>query len=174
MIGNRDQDRPAREVRVVSSDSLEQTQEFGRLFATVLRQGMVVALIGDLGAGKTHLVQSIAEAFGVNREDVSSPTFVLIQEYDTTIPICHIDAYRLGDVDEFLQLGADELLGGDYLCLIEWADRVEEALPRDQIRVEIVPTTETGRQIRITASPSLLDELEQKLGGSSISVVKDG
>ena len=91
----------------------------------MLPPGTTVALCGTLGAGKTRLVQAIAEGLGVNRRDVVSPTFVLIQEYRGRRMIYHIDAYRLRDDDEFQQLGPDEYFESDGLVLIEWADRVE-------------------------------------------------
>ncbi|WP_437229682.1 tRNA (adenosine(37)-N6)-threonylcarbamoyltransferase complex ATPase subunit type 1 TsaE [Planctomicrobium sp. SH661] len=134
------------------SHSLEETFLFGRQLAAVLQAGDVVSLIGNLGAGKTHLVQAIAEGLNVDREEVHSPTFVLIQEYDGRIPVCHVDAYRLRDIDEFLELGADELLGGEGICLIEWADRVEEVLPRDRLTIRIETTGITSRRIELVSS----------------------
>jgi ribonuclease III len=96
-----------------------------------------VALCGPLGAGKTRLVQAIAEALGVDRRDVLSPTFVLMHEYRGRRPIYHIDAYRLRDDDEFLALGPEEYFDGEGLVLIEWADRVERCLPGDRIEIHI-------------------------------------
>ncbi len=151
---------------IIELHSLEETQVFGKQLASVLRLGDVVALIGNLGAGKTHLSQAIAEGFGIDREDVHSPTFVLIQEYEGAVPICHIDAYRLNDIDEFLELGADELLGADNICLIEWADRVIDVLPKKRIQVEIESTGESSRRIRLTCPKGRLDEFEKKLRGS--------
>ncbi|MBM81680.1 MAG: tRNA (adenosine(37)-N6)-threonylcarbamoyltransferase complex ATPase subunit type 1 TsaE [Planctomycetaceae bacterium] len=115
------------------SDSEAATAKLGRAIANAISPGDVIALVGDLGTGKTRLVQSIAEELGVNRDDVNSPTFVLIQHYDATIPLHHIDAYRLRDEDEFIELGVDELMGGDGATLIEWADRVQDALPLDAL-----------------------------------------
>lgn len=134
------------------SRSLSETQAFGRRLAEFLQPGDVVSLIGNLGAGKTHLVQAIADGMGVDNDFVHSPTFVLIQEYQGRIPICHIDAYRLRDIDEFLELGADELLGGDGVCLIEWADRVDEVLPRDRLTIEIHSTGPESRRLTVSSS----------------------
>jgi len=99
-----------------------------------------VALIGTLGAGKTRLVQAIAKAAGVDPITVSSPTYVLIHEYQGIVPIYHFDVYRLNSVNEFLQLGAEEYFERPGLSLIEWGDRVESVLPRDHftIRIEIL------------------------------------
>ena len=101
------------------------TAALGAALAGVLPAGTTVALCGPLGAGKTRLVQAIAEAAGVDRQDVTSPTFVLIQEYHGRRAIYHIDAYRVRDEDEFESLGVDEYFEGDGLVLVEWADRVE-------------------------------------------------
>lgn len=146
-----------------TSNSLAETQEFGKQLAAALKSGLVVSLIGNLGAGKTHLVQAIAEGLGVTDEEVTSPTFVLIQEYAGRIPIVHIDAYRLRDIDEFLELGADELLGADNVCLIEWADRVEEVLPRDRLTIEIESTSENSRQIQLKATGPLSESVLMSL-----------
>src|SRR5579864_7657899 len=106
------------------------TTEFGRRLGSQLFPGAVVALIGPLGAGKTHLVRAIAEGLGVaDGRVVSSPTFVLIQEYDARLPVYHFDAYRLAGAADFLDLGAHEYFEGRGVCLVEWADSVEGALP---------------------------------------------
>src|SRR5207302_10261856 len=106
------------------------TLAFGRGLAGLLFPSTVVALIGPLGAGKTHLVRAVAEGLGVaDGRVVSSPTFVLIQEYQARLPVYHFDAYRLRGPGEFADLGAHEYLEGDGVCLIEWAERVAEALP---------------------------------------------
>lgn len=154
--------------------SLAETQLFGARLAAVLRSGDVVALVGNLGAGKTHLVQAIAGGLGVDPEMVTSPTFVLIQEYGGSLPIFHMDAYRLKDTDEFLELGADELLGADNLCLIEWADRVADVLPKNQIRVEIESISETSRRFLISVPQTRIREFQQKLSGSDDSEVIEG
>jgi len=138
----------------LQSDSLAETRRIGRALADCLDVGDVVALDGDLGAGKTHLVQAIAERLGVDGEEVHSPTFVIIQEYDGRIPVCHIDAYRLNDLDEFLELGADELVGGECLSLIEWANRVDAVLPRDRVTVRISVSGETSRTLALSSSGS--------------------
>jgi len=124
----------------------------GHRLAICLQPGDVISLIGNLGAGKTHLVQAIAQGLEVHRDFVHSPTFVLIQEYAGRLPICHIDAYRLKSIDEFLELGADELLGGESVCLIEWGDRVEEVLPRDRLTISIEATGLESRRLELCSS----------------------
>src|ERR1700722_3758959 len=98
---------------IVNFLDLAATAAFGRRLAAALFPGAVVALIGQLGAGKTHLTRSIAEALGADPRAVSSPTFVLIQEYAARLPIYHFDAYRLRGPDEFAELGTEEYFQGD-------------------------------------------------------------
>lgn len=159
---------------VFCSTSLDETIKFGTSLAGCLRQGDVVAFIGELGAGKTHLVQAIATALGADVADVSSPTFVLIQEYDTVVPVVHIDAYRLADEDEFLELGADELLGADNICLIEWADRVMQVLPKRRIEIRIEATGENSRRIAMAAEVSRLNDVRVRLFDNLNSAFVDG
>jgi tRNA threonylcarbamoyladenosine biosynthesis protein TsaE len=134
---------------VYQSTSEEATAAFGRRLAEVLPDGSVVALCGTLGAGKTRLVQALAEACGVPREEVVSPTFVLIQEYHGRRDVYHIDAYRLRDDDEFWELGPDEYYSSGGVVLIEWADRVAGCLPRERLEVEIEVTGDTSRSIAL-------------------------
>ena len=159
---------------LVEVESLEQTREFGQALAACLKIGDVVALVGDLGAGKTQLVQTISVALGADPDEVNSPTFVLIQEYDADMLVCHFDAYRLADTDQFLELGADELLGGDNICLIEWADRVMDVLPRLRIEVNISVTGEFQRRIEVTGESDRLVALQTQLATYSNSVLADG
>lgn len=115
----------------------EATRALGAALAGALPDGSVVALIGTLGAGKTRLVQAVAEASGVDRRNVVSPTFVFVHEYQGRRPIYHFDAYRLKDDDEFLELGPDEYFEGDGITLVEWADRVERCMPIERLDIEI-------------------------------------
>lgn len=136
----------------VTARSEQETEALGRALARVLEPRTVIALVGNLGAGKTRLTQAIAAELGVERETVNSPTFVLIQEYEGRLPVYHFDTYRLRDTDEFLELGADELMAADGVCVIEWADRVADVLPRDVLRIEIRILSPTEREFRFSAS----------------------
>jgi tRNA threonylcarbamoyladenosine biosynthesis protein TsaE len=127
------------------------TAALGAALAEVLPGGSTVALCGTLGAGKTRLVQAVAEALGIERRTVSSPTFVLIQEYAGRRMIYHLDAYRLKDLDEFLALGPEEYFESDGLVLVEWADRVAEGLPEAYLEIEISVVGENERRFRISA-----------------------
>ena len=128
-----------------------ETSLLGTALAESLPDGTVVALCGTLGAGKTRLVQAIAEASGVDRRDVVSPTFVLVHEYRGRRTIHHVDAYRLRDESEFLDLGVEEYFEDEGLTLIEWADRVEGCLPADRIEIDIEITGPDSRQFTIVA-----------------------
>lgn len=138
------------------------TKAFGTALAAALSDGTTVALCGTLGAGKTRLVQAIAEAEGVTQGTVVSPTFVLIQEYRGRRPVYHIDAYRLRDEDEFDQLGPDEYFEGDGLTLVEWADRVEICLPHERVEIRIEVTGAESRRFEVTAlGPRYADVIQQ-------------
>jgi len=149
------------------AENERQTARLGTALSQVLPNGTTVSLCGTLGAGKTRLVQAIAEASGVAPKTVVSPTFVLIQEYEGRRPIYHIDAYRLADEDEFLQLGPEEYFDGEGLTLVEWADRVEVCMPRDRIEIHIEVTGETAREFQVMAVgrgfETVMEELEASL-----------
>ncbi len=125
------------------------TERLGQQLAAGLPPGSVVALIGPLGAGKTRLVQAVCRALGVS-EDVTSPTFVLVNEYRTgRLPVFHLDAYRLRDDDEFLELGPEEFFSAGGLTFIEWGNRVERCLPAGVVTIEIEVLEGEGRRVRI-------------------------
>src|ERR1700730_7290831 len=138
-----DRTHPMASQAILEVSSPEQMTLFGRRLGTLLFPGAVVALVGPLGAGKTFLVRAIAEGMGIaNSRVVSSPTFVLIQEYPARLPIFHVDAYRLGSAAEFADLGVHEYFESKGVSLVEWADRVENCLPSEHLRVTIEPTGE--------------------------------
>lgn len=127
---------------------LNATRSFGHRLAGLLFPGAVIALVGPLGAGKTHLVRAVAEGLGIaDSRVVSSPTFVLIQEYEARWTLYHLDAYRLRTEAEFVDLGVHEYFDGNGICLVEWADRVAACLPEEYLKITILPTGETTRQI---------------------------
>lgn len=116
----------------------EETRAFGLELGASLRKGDIVALIGDLGTGKTALTKYIAEGLGI-RETITSPTFTIVQEYrQGRLPLYHFDVYRIGDPEEMYELGYEEYFYGDGVCVIEWADLIEELLPEytKTIRIE--------------------------------------
>jgi len=134
-----------------ASHRLSDTDRLGAALADLLPAGTTVALCGTLGSGKTRLVQAIAAAWGIPANTVVSPTFVLCQEYLGRREICHFDAYRLKDTEDFLQLGPEEHFESSALVFIEWADRVCEGLPRDRLEIHIEATGETTRVFELVA-----------------------
>jgi len=129
------------------------TASLGERLGRALAPGAVVGLVGELGAGKTELSRGLAVGLGVSRpEVVSSPTFVLIQEYQGRVPIAHFDTYRLTRLREFLELGPEEYWQGPGVCLLEWADRVTEALPADRLMITLTHTGPTTRRATLQAT----------------------
>lgn len=141
------------------------TDALGRALASLAEPGLVIGLIGDLGAGKTRLARALAEALGVAPEAIGSPTFVLIHEYAGTLPIYHFDAYRLAGPDDFDALGAAEYFGAGGLCLVEWADLVLDRLPADAWLVRLAATGPTSRSASIEAPLPILSRLAAALPG---------
>jgi tRNA threonylcarbamoyladenosine biosynthesis protein TsaE len=140
-------------LRTIDIADLSQTEKFGRRLGELLFPGAVVALVGPLGAGKTHLTRAVAEGLGVkNPAAVNSPTFVLIQEYPARLPIYHFDAYRLAGPREFAELGVDEYFRGDGVCLVEWADKVGETLPAEHLCIEIEIVDASRRRFALMPS----------------------
>ncbi len=127
-----------------------QTQALGRRLGAALAPGDTLALCGDLGSGKTTLVQGLARALGV-RETVTSPTFTLVREYRGRLPIYHVDFFRLDQVEELETIGYDEFVAGQGVTLIEWAQKMRERLPREYVELTFAVT---GPSVRtITAVP---------------------
>ncbi len=136
------------------------TERLGAALAAVLPAGTVVALVGTLGAGKTRLVEAVAAALGVPRDTVTSPTFVLVNEYrEGRLPVYHFDTYRLKDDDEFLELGPDEYFDSDGVSLVEWADRVEHLLPAERIEITLEVTGEHERHVTLRGTSPAMDRL---------------
>lgn len=129
-----------------------ETEALGGRLAGLLQPGDIVALYGDLGAGKTHLVRGICAALGISPEAVSSPTFTLVNAYEGgSCPVYHLDAYRIRHVDEFYEMGYEEYFFGDGLCLIEWPERVEALLPPDALRLRLRHLGADRREIGLVA-----------------------
>jgi tRNA threonylcarbamoyladenosine biosynthesis protein TsaE len=156
-------DSPTKAEWSIVSHSENETESLAARLADALEPGTVVALVGNLGAGKTRLVRAVAEALGVDCRAVASPTFVLVHEYAGRLPIFHFDVYRLREAADFLELGADEYLNSGGVCFVEWADRVEAFLPPDHLRIEIVATGETTREFRFLSTGAKAGDVVRKL-----------
>ncbi|MDD6350929.1 MAG: tRNA (adenosine(37)-N6)-threonylcarbamoyltransferase complex ATPase subunit type 1 TsaE [Lachnospiraceae bacterium] len=114
---------------VYESNSAEETRALGKRMGEEAQAGDVIALTGDLGVGKTVFTKGIAEGLGV-KEPVSSPTFTILQEYRSgRMPLYHFDVYRIGDPEEMDEVGFDDYIYGDGLCLIEWAELISDLMP---------------------------------------------
>jgi tRNA threonylcarbamoyladenosine biosynthesis protein TsaE len=143
--------------------SEQDTDRLGAALADVLPPGTTVALIGTLGSGKTRLVKAIATACGIPATAVISPTFVLCQEYHGRRTLYHMDAYRLRDEDEFLQLGPEEYFDSDGVTLVEWADRVRDCLPPQRLEIHIEVVGADAREFHFVATGDCLAGTLQKL-----------
>ena len=130
--------------------SADETERVGERLGRRLVPGDVVALSGELGAGKTCFIRGLARGLGVT-QGVSSPTFVIVNQYTGRMPVFHIDAYRTESLTELLDIGFDEYVSGDSVTVIEWSDKLEPLLPSGAIRVRISGLGDEPRTIRIDA-----------------------
>lgn len=136
------------ETLAFSSASEQETRELGKKIGSAAPSGSVISLRGPLGAGKTVIAKGVAEALRID-ESIVSPTFTLVQEYEGTMPLHHMDLYRIDGVDEFGGIGGEELLYADGITLIEWSEKIEAILPPHTIRVEIKIESDGMRTITI-------------------------
>ena len=127
--------------------SEQETEKYGIELGRKVKPGTVIALTGDLGAGKTTLTKAIAKGLGVT-ETVTSPTFTVVKEYRSgRLPLYHFDVYRIGDPEEMYELGYEEYFYGDGVCVVEWADLIEELLPGDAVRIRIDYGASEGERV---------------------------
>lgn len=132
------------------SNSVNDTLSFARALGHVLRAGDVLCLSGELGTGKTVFVKGIASALGYSGE-ITSPTFTIIHPYPE-IGLCHVDAFRLGSARELVEAGLEEYLDGDWICAVEWAEKVRDALP-DRALLVLFEFAELENSRRIAIRP---------------------
>lgn len=126
----------------------EDTFEFGRKIGESAQGGMVFTLLGDLGVGKTVFSKGLAAGLGIT-EQVSSPTFTILQIYEEgRLPLYHFDVYRIGDISEMDEIGYEDYFYGEGVCLVEWADLIEEILPENHIRITIFKDLQKGFDYR--------------------------
>lgn len=134
------------------TDGPDATLDLGRRLAAHLQPGDVVALHGDLGAGKTHLAKGLAAGLGADPDTVTSPTFTIVQEYATDPPLLHLDLYRIESPRELDGLGLDELLGGDAVALVEWPDRAAGRLPPGTVHLRLTHLGGDRRRVEAVRS----------------------
>ena len=133
---------------VIETFDPKETYDLGVKMGEQARAGQVICLNGDLGVGKTVFTQGFAAGLGIT-EPVNSPTFTIIQEYeDGRLPFYHFDVYRIGDLEEMEEIGYDDYFFGQGICLIEWAELIEEILPEKRIAVTIEKDLEKGFEYR--------------------------
>ena len=133
---------------IIETHDPEETFEVGRKIGMNAKPGQIYTLTGDLGVGKTVFTQGVAAGLGIT-EPVNSPTFTIIQEYeDGRLPFYHFDVYRIGDLEEMEEIGYDDYFFGQGICLIEWAELIEEILPEKRIEVTIEKDLEKGFEYR--------------------------
>lgn len=143
------------------SRSAEETFAYGRRMAENAWPGEVICLEGDLGVGKTVFTKGFAAGLGIT-EPVSSPTFTILQEYsEGRMPLYHFDAYRIEDPEEMDEVGFDDYIYGEGVCIIEWAGRIEEMLPLDRITLRISKDLNQGFDYRIIET-DIPDEIESE------------
>ena len=136
----------------IETENAERTRGVGQALASLLQPRDTVVLTGDLGAGKTTLVQGIGSGLGV-KDHVASPTFTLVREYSGRLDVAHVDVYRLERVQDVVDLALDELGGPDRVLLVEWGDAVSDLLPEDRLRVELRTARADADTRRIVVTP---------------------
>ena len=144
------------------SNSLRETEVLGKRLGSLLERGDMVCMSGDLGAGKTFFTKAMAVGMGIE-EDVTSPTYTIINEYDGMVKLYHLDVYRIMEIEEMYDIGYEEYFFGDGVCIVEWADMVRELLPDDYLWIEIERTGEKTRRFTFSASGNRYEKLLKEL-----------
>ncbi len=159
-----------RETITIESAGPADTAIIGQAVGTALPPGTLLTLQGTLGAGKTNLVQAIADALGIDRKNVVSPTFTMIQIHHGQLKnepreLVHIDAYRINDEDQYLELGIDEYIESDAIVAIEWGEKFQELLPNERLEIVIRVLDESTRQFQFSwlADAHFAESLTKKL-----------
>ena len=147
--------------RTLTLKTESEMEALGARIVKALPGGGFVALYGDLGAGKTVLCRGAGRALGLDH--LSSPTFTIVQEYPTVPPLFHFDAYRLADEDELYAMGFEDYLDRSGLILMEWADRVTGALPRERLDIEIAGSGADERMVRLLPHGDVYEGLVKNL-----------
>jgi tRNA threonylcarbamoyladenosine biosynthesis protein TsaE len=133
------------------SGSTQKTLVIGKLISRKLKKGDIVCLFGDLGSGKTVLTKGISLGLGVDKDKVTSPTFVILRQHEGKFPIYHFDLYRLNSPEDILGLGYEEYFFDEGISVIEWADKLGKLLPKEFLRIRLMVIGENKRLIKISA-----------------------
>ena len=149
---------------IFSVNSVEQTTQIGVAIGKLLNPGDIICLTGDLGTGKTHITKGIAEGLGIN-EYITSPTFTIVNEYDSgRLKLNHFDVYRVSDPDEIYAIGFDDYIFSEAVSIIEWANYIEDILPKDFLHIYIEKDLDNGenfRNIKITPYGERYDYIKE-------------
>ena len=146
----------------IVSNSAEQTRKIGMKLGKLAASGDIILLVGSLGAGKTCLTQGIAHGLGIH-EYTTSPSFVLVREYRGKLPLYHIDLYRLDRIEEVTQLGLDDYLYGNGVCVVEWADKGLSVLPEEHLLIEMQIVSPFKRRLSFVPRGTRYLEMLSKL-----------
>ena len=152
--------------RSIRSYSPKDTQKIGRRIGTKAQSGDVLLLVGDLGAGKTTLTQGILWGLG-GTEYARSPTFVLVNEYPARLTMYHMDLYRLNSIEEIEDLGLDDYLYGNDLCVVEWADKAPGYFPVNHAVVQLEVIDDQTRRVTVSSETAYLDRLVMAIAGGA-------
>lgn len=133
---------------IIHTNTSEETIALGEKIGSFLQKGDIIALKGTLAAGKTTITKGIARSLGIE-EDVTSPTFTLISEYEGKMPLYHFDVYRLDTIEDFINLGSEELLYGNGVSIIEWSEKIFSELPDYTISIHLETQSDNSRKITI-------------------------
>jgi tRNA threonylcarbamoyladenosine biosynthesis protein TsaE len=152
----------------IISGSAQKTLGVGKLISGKLKKGDIVCLFGDLGSGKTVLTKGICLGLGIDKDKVTSPTFVILRQHEGKLPIYHFDLYRLTSPEDILDLGYEEYFFDEGVSVIEWADRLGQLLPKEFLKINLLVKGENQRAIRISAQGlryrKLLEDIREDSG----------
>jgi tRNA threonylcarbamoyladenosine biosynthesis protein TsaE len=146
----------------ITVNNLKDTENVGKIIGRNLMSGTVLCLDGDLGAGKTTLTQYIAKEFGID-EYITSPTFTIIKEYEGTLPLYHMDVYRIDSEDDMYDLGYEEYIYSDGVTIIEWSHKIKNILPENRIDIEIQRIDENSRILDISGKGPSFEKIAEEL-----------
>ena len=133
----------------LTSSNPDETEKIGLKLGRILKKGNIVGIYGDLGSGKTTMVRGIAQAFGIDKKDITSASYTIIAEYQCDPPFYHIDLYRLEGKDDIFNAGIWDCLGGNSISVIEWAEKAGDEIPEDAVKIMIETTGAETRKISI-------------------------
>ncbi len=160
---------------VIYTQSATETVQIGKRLGKLLRAGDVIALVGELGSGKTHLIKGLAAGVGVERSNrIASPSFTLIHEYQGRIPFFHVDLFRLATEEEAEELGLEEYFVRGGVTAIEWADKIAELLPKELIWINLRSLGAEARVIRLRGKGKRCEELVKGLSHSGRHIADGG